>query len=68
VCANVRRATGACTARKIDAQRAEQAIAAHLNSIFVVFVTWLETLNEQRASQRDGLVRELACFTRTPPT
>jgi len=60
VCGNVRHATGACEARKFDALRAERAVAAHLDSIFVDFAAWLEQLTQQRANQRDGLVRELA--------
>jgi hypothetical protein len=39
---------------------AEAAIAEHLDTIFVDFTRWLEQLTEQRATERDGLVRELA--------
>jgi hypothetical protein len=60
VCGRVRHATGACDATKFDAVRAEQAVAAHLDSIFIDFAAWLETLTQLRADQRDGLVRELA--------
>jgi Recombinase zinc beta ribbon domain len=62
VCGQVRQATGACDARRFDARRAEEAVAAHLGSIFVDFSAELEDLTRQRAAQRDGLVRELAAL------
>jgi hypothetical protein len=60
VCGRVRHATGACDARPFDARQAEEAVAAHLSSIFVDFETWIVQLTTERAAQRDGLVRELA--------
>lgn len=62
VCGQVRHATGACDARRFDARRPEEAVAAHLGSIFVDFTAELEDLTRQRAAQRDGLVRELAAL------
>jgi len=60
VCGNVRHATGACKAAKFDAVRTEEALVAHLDTLFVDFQGWLEDLTRQQAAQRDALVQELA--------
>jgi hypothetical protein len=59
-CGNVRQANNVCDAHRFDATRAEEAIVAHLDTLFVDFAGWLEDVTTHPATQRDGLVRELA--------
>ncbi len=59
-CGAVRHATGACTeAVPFDAALVEEAVVKHLDSLFVDLGSWIERLTEQRAGQRDAVVREL---------
>jgi site-specific DNA recombinase len=63
MCSHRRHATDACKHGPIfDAERAEEAIVRHLDTLFIDLAGWIENVTAQRASERDGLVRELAAL------
>jgi DNA invertase Pin-like site-specific DNA recombinase len=64
MCAEVRRATGACDSVAFDARTVERAVLDHLDGLFVDLGGWIERLNRDRAEGRRSAEAEAAGMMR----